>query len=116
MYKINPHTGAATLAANLINRNSNSGALDFDSNKTYSIDFNPAADRLDVVSAGRGGYARGGRDLQEGKAPTQTNKQTNNFSVNQIVYTRNFSSTIKLAPSTKMFETDSSNVALLRQD
>jgi hypothetical protein len=39
-----------------------------------------------------------------------------NFSVTQIAYTRNFASTIRPAPATKMFDVDSTNSDLLRQN
>lgn len=137
LYTINPDTGAATLESSLSNANTAGGALVFDAGKNYSIDFNPAADRLRVVSSGigdgenyrinvdtgativerdrlaaPGGDAAGG-DLQaDAAAPTPA---AADFSVTQIAYTRNFSSTIRPSPATKMFDIDSTNSTLLQQ-
>ena len=135
LYIINPSTGAATLASTLTNANPTGGALVFDAAKTYSIDFNPAADRLRVVSSGSGNgenyrinvesgativerdqtAATGGDPAGGDLKPAATNPAAGNFSVTQIAYTRSFSSTIRPSPSTKMFDIDSVNAALLQQ-
>ena len=138
LYTINPDTGAATLESSLTNADPAGAALIFDAGKNYSIDFNPAADRLRIVSSGSGdgenyrinvdtgatiieadridaalgGDAAGG-DLQaDAAAPTPA---AADFSVTQIAYTRNFSSTIRPTPPTKMFDIDSTNSTLLQQ-
>lgn len=137
LYTINPDTGAATLESSLTNAIAMGPALVFDAGKNYSIDFNPAADRLRIVSSGTGdgenyrinvdtgatiiesdrlaapgGDAAGG-DLQpDTGAPTPA---AADFSVTQIAYTRNFSSTIRPTPPTKMFDIDSTNSTLLQQ-
>lgn len=137
LYTINPDTGAATLESNLTNAIAMGPTLVFDAAKSYSIDFNPAADRLRLVSSGSGdgenyrinvdtgatiiesdqlaapgGDANGG-DLQaDAGAPTPA---AADFSVTQIAYTRNFSSTIRPTPPTKMFDIDATNSTLLQQ-
>lgn len=136
LYTINPDTGAATLESTLTNAIAMGPALVFDAAKVYSIDFNPAADRLRVVSSGNGdgenyrinvetgatiierdqlaapgGDAAGG-DLQ----PGATDPAAADFSVTQIAYTRNFSSTIRPTPPTKMYDIDATNASLLRQN
>lgn len=139
LYTINPDTGAATLESSLTNAIAMGPTLVFDAGKNYSIDFNPAADRLRIVSSGTGdgenyrinvdtgatiiesdqlaapgGDAAGG-DLQPTDSMTATAAESN-FSVTQIAYTRNFASTIRPAPATKMFDVDSTNSDLLRQN
>lgn len=138
LYTIDPDSGAASLESSLSNADAMGAALVFDAGKNYSIDFNPAADRLRIVSSGIGdgenyrinvdtgatiieseridaalGGDPAGGDLQpDAGAPTPA---TANFSVAQIAYTRNFSSTIRPTPPTKMFDIDSTNSTLLQQ-
>lgn len=132
---INPNTGAATAASSLTNANPTGGALVFDAAKTYSIDFNPAADRLRLVSSGAGNgenyrinvdtgvtireldraAATGGDPAGGDLQPGGTTPADANFSVTQIVYTNNYSSTIRPTPSTEMFDIDSVNNKLLQQ-
>ncbi|WP_394673119.1 DUF4394 domain-containing protein [Limnobacter sp.] len=137
LYTINPDTGASTLKSSLSNANTAGAALAFDAAKVYSIDFNPAADRLRLVSSGNGdgenyrinvdtgativerdqtaapgGDPAGGDLRSDAGAPTPA---AVDFSVTQIAYTRNFSSTIRPAPSTRMFDIDSVNSTLLQQ-
>lgn len=136
LYTIDPDSGEATLASELTNAITMGPALVFDAAKVYSIDFNPAADRLRLVSSGSGdgenyrinvdtgatiierdqlaapgGDANGG-DLQ----PAATNPAAADFSVTQIAYTRSFSSSIRPTPPTKMYDIDATNASLLRQN
>lgn len=134
---INPSTGAATTLASLVDRSSPTTAIVLDANKAYNIDFNPAADALRVVSTSAGGTGGNGENLRvvvkvsgannpgytfieanEGGGNLSADTGTAaNFNVALVGYSDSYSSTVRPQDAgTKLFDIDSNNSALLRQN
>ncbi|WP_157270688.1 DUF4394 domain-containing protein [Azohydromonas aeria] len=112
LYTIDPATGAATAGPALVNSPANAVPFAGLAGTAFSVDFNPAADRLRVIGDGgqslRINVADGGVlvDGSVNRAGTPT-------PVAAAAYTNNFAMTV---PATTLFDLDAAADVLARQD
>ena len=111
LYTLDPATGGATLVKALT-PDPNDTTAPFTSlvaGGTYGVDFNPTADRLRLVSSA-GANLR--INVDTGAVTTDTNLTSATAMVTGSAYTMNFAA----APSTQLFNIDSSSGSLLLQN
>lgn len=118
---IDPANGSVSSSKTITQSSAN---FVFSTVKSFNIDFNPAVDKLRVVSAG-GGSAGDSYvvDVDTGvitpnanalvSAMGSTNDATN---IQQLAYTNSFASTIRPTTSTALFDIDATNNKLVLQN
>lgn len=118
---INPDNGSISSSKPVTQ---NSANFAFSAAKSYNIDFNPAVDKLRVVSAG-GGSAGDSYvvDVDTGVITpnanvlnTATGSTNDPSNIQQVAYTNSFASTIRPTTSTALFDIDATNQKLVLQN